>query len=481
MYIGIFLITQAFVTISVSASTLDSLISCLSAATIPVASSTPSPYNIRLPYRPITVAIPTTVAQISSAVECGAQNGVSVSAKSGGHSYTSSGFGGEDGHLVVNLDRMYTVKVATDGTAKVQAGARLGHVATELYKQGKRALSHGTCPAVGVGGHSLHGGHGMVSRKYGLATDWIKGATVILANGTITYCSATERPNLFWAIRGAGSSMVIVAELEFNTFAAPEQVTYFDISLKWDVKTAAQILLDAQEFAKGMPAELTMATTFNNDGYYLNGAYVGDDVAFRKAIQPLLTKLGVKVSSAKTVGWIDFIKHYAGTPEIDITSPTYNEHENFYASSITTPTLSKNQLESLVYAVNNTGFAINRSWFMHMNFHGGDSSAITRPKPTDTAYVHRDKMLLFQLKDSVSQSEKYPSDGFAFLQGLKQSISKGLPSNDWGMYANYPDSEIGSDAPRLYWGNNLGRLEWVKEDYDPRNLFRDTQSIKPAV
>ncbi|KAK1984195.1 hypothetical protein LZ30DRAFT_712145 [Colletotrichum cereale] len=481
MHPQVFLITQAFITIAASASTLDSLKSCLSAASVPVASSTPTSYNIRLPYKPIAVVVPTTVAQISSSVKCGAQNGISISAKSGGHSYTSSAFGGEDGHLVVNLDRMYAVKVDTDGTAKVQAGARLGHVATELFKQGKRALSHGTCPAVGIGGHSLHGGHGMVSRKYGLTMDWIKGATVVLANGTITYCSAAERPNLFWAIRGAGSSMAIVAELDFNTFPAPEQTTYFDISLTWSVSNAPQILLDCQEFAKSMAAELTMAVTFNNDGYYLNGAYVGDDAGFRNVIQPLLTKIGAKVSSSNTVGWIDFIKHYAGTAEIDITSPSYNEHENFYASSITTPSLSRTQAESLVNAVNKTGLTFNRSWFMHMNFHGGDYSAITRPRPTDTAYVHRDKMLLFQLKDSVSESQQYPSNGFSFLQGLRQSISKSLSSNQWGMYANYPDSEVGSDAPRLYWGSNLDRLEWVKEDYDPNNLFRNSQSVKPAV
>lgn len=165
----------------------------------------------------------------------------------------------------------------------------------------------------------------MVSHTYGLATDWIKAATVVLANGTITRCSATERPNLFWSIRGAGSSMVIVAELEFNTFAAPEEVTYFDINLVWDTAKLPQVLLDTQEFAKTMPAELTMSTTFNNDGSYLNGAYIGDDAGFRAAVQPLLAKIGAKVSSSKTVGWIDFIKHYAGVTDIDVTTATYNE------------------------------------------------------------------------------------------------------------------------------------------------------------
>ncbi|TKW50777.1 hypothetical protein CTA1_11821 [Colletotrichum tanaceti] len=131
------LVAQSLIALAKSASTLDSLTSCLSAASVAVAPSLPVAYNVRLPRTPLAVAIPTTTAQISSAVKCGAQNGVSVSAKSGGHSYTSSGFGGGDGHLVINLDRMYAVKVAADGTAKVQAGARLGHVATELYKQGK--------------------------------------------------------------------------------------------------------------------------------------------------------------------------------------------------------------------------------------------------------------------------------------------------------------------------------------------------------
>ncbi|KAJ0302399.1 hypothetical protein Brms1b_012028 [Colletotrichum noveboracense] len=464
--------------LSIAATTLEDLTACLQTASVPIGSPL-TPYNLRIPVKPIIVAVPTTIAQVSSAVSCGAKYGVHVNAKSGGHSYTSSGFGGEDGHLVINMDRMYSVTVASDGTAKVQAGARLGHVATELYNNGKRAISHGTCPAVGIGGHALHGGHGMVSRKYGFALDWIKAATVVLANGTITRCSVTERPNLFWGIRGAGSSMVIVVELELNTFVAPEKMTYFDIDVAWDTQKLPQQLLDAQEFAKGMPAELTLSVSFNNDGCYLNGGFVGDDAAFKTAIQPLLTKLGVKVSSSKTVGWIEFIKHYAGVTDIDITTGSYNEHDNSYASSLTTLALSKTNFQSLVNAIDKSGFSVSRSWYIHMNLHGGDLSAIS--KPVDAAYAHRDKMLLFQLKDSVSQSQTYPSTGFALLQGFRQSITSGLQSRQWGMYANYPDSQIsGDEAPKLYYGSNLGRLEWIKEDYDPTDVFQDNQSIKPA-
>lgn len=178
--------------------------------------------------------------------------------------------------------------------------------------------------SVGVGGHVLHGGYGMVSRKYGLALDWIKGATVVLANGTVVHCSATQRPSLFWAVRGAGSSFGIVAELEFNTFPAPQLVTYFDINLNWNQQTAPQGLLNVQEFGKTMPGELTMQAAISKNGYSLDGAYVGDEAGLRKTIQPLLTKLGAQLADARALGWLDLVAHFAGSADINPTSASYN-------------------------------------------------------------------------------------------------------------------------------------------------------------
>jgi FAD/FMN-containing dehydrogenase len=106
-----------------------------------------APYNPRLSYTPVAIAVPTKIEHIQAAVSCGVKVGIKVNAKGGGHSYASLGFGGEDGHLVVELDRMYNISVnRTTNIATVQAGARLGHVATELFNQGQRAIAHGTCP-----------------------------------------------------------------------------------------------------------------------------------------------------------------------------------------------------------------------------------------------------------------------------------------------------------------------------------------------
>ena len=127
---------------------------CLSIASVPADKAGSStwtadikPFNSRLPFTPAAVAVPTTIQQIQSAVNCGRASGLKVSAKSGGHSYSSSGLGGENGHLVIQLDRMFNVTLnKTSNIATVQPGARLGHIANELFKQGNRAISAGTCP-----------------------------------------------------------------------------------------------------------------------------------------------------------------------------------------------------------------------------------------------------------------------------------------------------------------------------------------------
>lgn len=106
-----------------------------------------SSFNGRVKFDPIAIAVPTTVEHIQAAVSCGAEAGVKVTPKTGGHSYASLGLGGEDGHLVLALDRMHNVTLDKEtNTATVQSGTRLGHLASELFAQGKRAIAHGTCP-----------------------------------------------------------------------------------------------------------------------------------------------------------------------------------------------------------------------------------------------------------------------------------------------------------------------------------------------
>lgn len=217
-------------------------------------------FNIRIPAVPALVVYTDTAQQIQDAVSIGVTTGLKVSARCGGHSYSSLGHGGEDGHLIVDLTHMNSVSVdPATHIAIVAAGARLGHVASELYKQGGRAISHGSCPAVGISGHLLHGGYGWASHSKGLALDWMTGANVVLANGTQVHCSRAQNPDLFWALRGAGSNFGIVTSYELNTFPAPPASIPFNIPLDWQTE---QQKLDGVaalvKFARSAPSELNM-------------------------------------------------------------------------------------------------------------------------------------------------------------------------------------------------------------------------------
>jgi hypothetical protein len=107
------------------------------------------PYNLRVPFTPQALAIPTTIPQIQDAVACAFKHNVKVNPRSGGHSYASHSLGGEDGHLVIDLKYLNSVSLDTEtGLATVGPGARLGNMALELYKQGKRGIAHGICPGL---------------------------------------------------------------------------------------------------------------------------------------------------------------------------------------------------------------------------------------------------------------------------------------------------------------------------------------------
>lgn len=161
----------------------------------------------------------------------------------------------------------------------------------------------------------------MSSHKYGLALDWISGMTVVLANGTLTHTTATENPDLFWALRGAGSNFGIVASYEFSTFAAPSQVTYFNMPFKWNATSAPAKLAALEDYTQNkMPADLTMRAFASSWSSNFEGMYFGDVAGLKTALKPLLDATGLTLGSATNTTWLDAFKHYANA-DTDPTTP----------------------------------------------------------------------------------------------------------------------------------------------------------------
>ncbi|KAF3799717.1 FAD-linked oxidoreductase [Colletotrichum gloeosporioides] len=462
---------------------------CLNAAKAPIStqssgdwSTQSSPYNTRIAFTPAIIVVATDPSHVQAAVKCGSQYGYKVTGRGGGHSYSSSGFGGENGHVVVQLDMMYAVTLQSDNTAVVQAGARLGHVATELFNQGGRAISHGSCPGVGVSGHSLHGGYGMASHGYGLALDWIIEATVVVASGKIVKASTTQNADLFWALRGAGSSFGIVTEFKFNTFQAPDVVTTFVVPVPYNKNNQlVNILVAFQKYAANdMPAEMNMQASVNLDGVHINGLYFGDEDQTRDALSVLLNTISIDIDTAdiQQKDWIGQLEYYGGDP-LDVTGPQ-SATDTFYASSLITKEVPNAGFKAFVDYLSSKAKSVNRGWFVLIDVHGGKNSKTAQIDASSTAYPHRDKLLLWQFYDS-SDGSAYPTNtaqGVGFMQNWMAAVSNKLAAGSWGRYANYADSQLSNaDAQNQYYGANLPRLKSIKAQYDPKGLFTYPQGV----
>lgn len=312
------------------------------------------PYNLRMPITPAGLALPETIEQVEAAVSCAVDNGVTVSARGGGHSYISNGLGGEDGHLVIDLAKLNgTAFDAATGIATLGSGLLVGPAAVALYEEAGVGFPHSTgtrlvthplqqpcyvyCQganmreySVGLSGLTLHGGYGMSSRAHGLSLDQLVEAEIVLANGTSVTASESSNPDLFWGLRGAGSAFGIVTSFKFKTFKAPESNIAFSYDLSGlDRANLVDALVTLQDYAdEEQPKEMNMQVTLaSGSAVELSGMYHGDQDGFDKTMQPLLEKLGISPtdSQPETMGWIDSIKHQAYGPLL----PTEPMHSNF--------------------------------------------------------------------------------------------------------------------------------------------------------
>lgn len=155
--------------------------------------------------------------------------------------------------------------------------------------------------------------------------DWIVGATVVLANSTVVQCSETENADLFWALKGAGSSFGIVTTFLFNTFAAPAQTTIFNVNLPWgNTQQAVKSWTAVQEYTQNtMPRAMNMRIFGNAYAAQLQGLYHGSSNDLRTAIQPLLTAVGASLGQAQQTDWVGGFNGYSNGQTVDVTHP-YN-------------------------------------------------------------------------------------------------------------------------------------------------------------
>ena len=201
-------------------------------------------YSKRKQITPQVRVVASSAQAVGHTVGWAVANGVSFAIRSGGHSY--EGFS-QNADLVIDVRGMAAVQLAADTkSVSIGSGASLGAIYGAL-EPSHLAIPAGSCFPVGVAGHSLGGGFGLLGRPFGLACDSVLSMEVVDASGNILNVSESENPDLFWALRGGGNgSFGVVTKFNFRT-SAVNLVAKFSITWSKPLTQAAKIVLAWQE------------------------------------------------------------------------------------------------------------------------------------------------------------------------------------------------------------------------------------------
>ena len=212
------------------------------------------PWNVAVDQRPAAVAVPRNAQEVAAVVRMAAELGLRVAPQSTGHNPGPLAARGlHDVILLRTAEMGMAIADPTRDIVRVEGGA-LWESAVDVAAAHGRAVLHGSSPDVGVAGYSLGGGIGWYARSLGLATNSLTSVEIVIGDGTLVRASASENPELFWALRGGGGSFGIVTALEFNMY--PIQTAYAGF-LMWDLADVESVLREWAAWAPQAPDEVT--------------------------------------------------------------------------------------------------------------------------------------------------------------------------------------------------------------------------------
>ncbi|MFJ8362204.1 FAD-binding oxidoreductase [Streptomyces sp. NPDC093984] len=437
-------------------------------------------YNTRFDgLKPAAVAYVAHTDDIRTALAYARVHRVKVSIRNGGHSY--AGWSSGDGRLIIDVGKLNAIR-ASGGEAVIGAGSKLIDVYRALTAKGV-TIPAGSCPTVGVSGLALGGGHGVVSRAYGLTCDSLTQATLVTADGKQLVANATENKDLFWALRGAGNgNFGVVTELRFRTHPAPQAVSAY---LTWPWSKAAAVLRAWQEWGPGQPDEIWSSCHLENGGtptVSVAAFSLGTYGELQNAVDRLAAKVGAPARSVslRRHSYQGAMEAYAGcssfptaaqchlpgstpgrSPQGALGRETYAARSDFFDRSI--PAAG---IQALLREIAQVRGGAGSVAFIAL---GG---AVNRVAPTATAFVHRRSRMLAQ----YIASWRAGTSGATAQSWLNSAHTSMRGYASGAAYQNYTDPTL-SNWRKAYYGDAATRLAQLKHRYDPDGFFTFPQSL----
>jgi FAD/FMN-containing dehydrogenase len=432
---------------------------------------------------PAAIAECASTDDVLACVRFAAAGGAPLAIRSGGHSYGgwSSGSG-----LVADLTPMSTVTIdATSGTARIGAGARLIDVYSALGAKGV-ALAAGSCPTVGITGLAQAGGIGVLSRAWGLTCDSIRSVQIVTADATLREVDKNHDPDLFWALRGGGGgSFGVVTALTMAVRPAPQVQTFF---YSWDISRGSAVLAAWQAWIGTTDRQLWSTCKLLNDPpknsavATVSGTWIGAASALTGQLAPLLAAIGVgpSVTSKTSMDYTHAMLLEAGcsgqtASQCKVAALTPAKRQPFAATSaILSAALPPAGIAAAVAQAQAASSVPGM-------FEGGVSfdslgGAIADVAPGDSAFVHRQALASVQFTATWASMTASP-DPKPFDTYVRAGRSALATWTGTGAYVGYCDPSIVDYGP-AYWGANYARLQTVKKQYDPADLFTFPQSVR---
>ena len=427
-------------------------------------------WNGMIDKRPAIIARCTSTADVVRAVNFARDNGLLLAIRSGGHNIAGNAMC-DDG-IVIDLSQM---KAATVDAGKrrvtIEAGATLGDLDAATQAHGL-ATPVGINSTTGIAGLTLGGGFGWLSRKYGMTIDNLESAEVVTAAGEVVRASATENPDLFWALRGGGGNFGVVTRFEYRLHpVGPELLSGLIV---YPFSEAKSVLQQYRDFMAKAPDELSVWTVLRQapplpflptevhgkEVVVLALIYVGDPKQGEKLIQPLRkfgTPVGEHVGVQPYVAW-----QKAFDPLLTTGARNYWKSHNF-------STLEDGLFDAVIEYVGKLPSSQCEIFF------GAIGGATTRPAPDSAAYAHRDAKYVMNVHGRWDD----PADDKSCIGWSRDYFNASAPFASGGVYVNFLTADE-TDRVGSAYGPSYNRLAQVKRKYDPKNLFRVNQNIKPA-
>ncbi|MDQ3058436.1 MAG: FAD-binding oxidoreductase [Pseudomonadota bacterium] len=427
-------------------------------------------WNAMIDKHPAAIVRCASVHDVVHAVNFARSHGLALAVRGGGHNIAGSAVC--EGGLVIDLSQMRAVQVdAGARRASVQGGATLADFDAAAQAHGL-AVPLGINSTTGVAGLTLGGGFGWLSRQYGMTIDSLVSAEVVTAAGEVVQASASEHPDLFWALRGGSGNFGVVTRFEFELHPVGPDVLAGLIV--YPLSEAKAVLQQYREFVAQAPDALSVWSVarqapplpflpekvHGQPVIVLALLYMGEPAQGQQLIAPLHTfgtPEGEHVGVMPYTAW-----QKAFDPLLAPGARNYWKSHNFSK-------LEDGLFDAVIAAIDTLPSPQCEIFF------GALGGATCGPAPDSAAYPHRDARYVMNVHGRWDD----PADDERCIGWARDFFKASAPFASGGVYVNFLTADEG-ERVQLAYGQNYERLAQVKRQYDPANLFSTNQNIRPA-